>query len=240
MKDLSENSAKTFPLLVVAASMLAPSIAGCGPNYRELRQHGQHAMLDGAYRPACVFFKQADERKPRDAENLHDLGACSLMQARDNFRQHAHAPAMRDVDAAIAYYSAAIDISPGHQASLEGKNVALELKGQFDEALEHAEWVAEFVGPSAKQYVFLAQELEERGDDDGALLRYRQAVAMEPGNASAHRAFAEFLLRNNNEPAAVHHLQAAYRLDPTDRWVFAELVARGKVPPLASKVQQEP
>jgi tetratricopeptide (TPR) repeat protein len=240
MKDLSNNNWKAFPLIAAAASMLLPSIVGCGPNYREMRHDGQTAMLDGAYGSACVLFKQAAERKPRDVDNLYDLGTCSMMQARENFREINHAAAMRDVDAAIAYYGAAIDVRPGHQASLEGKNTALELKGQFDEALQHAEWVAEFVGPSAKQYVYLAREHEERGDDDSALLRYRQAVAVETDSPLAHRAIAKFLLRNNNEPAAVHHLQAAYRLDPKDKWVFDELVARGAVPPLASRVQETP
>ena len=131
------------------------------------------------------------------------------------------------------YYNQALDVFPGHQASLEGKAIALKLKGQFDEALRTAQWAAEFVGPSAQQYVFLARELEERRDLDGALLRYRQAVAVEPRNAGAHREFAKFLMRHNKEAAAVHHLQIAFRLDPSDKWVVDELVTRGALPPLA-------
>jgi Flp pilus assembly protein TadD len=88
--------------------------------------------------------------------------------------------------------------------------------------------------------MFLAKELEERGDTDGALLRYRQAVAMEPQNAEAHVAFAKFLLRYNNEDAAVYHLQAAYRLDPRHEWVVDELIARGKLPPLAAESEGAP
>ena len=147
---------------------------------------------------------------------------------------------MREVDEAIDYYTRAIDVHPGHQASLEGRNIALRLKGQFDEALHSAEWAARFVGPSALQYVFLARELEQRGDVDGAYLRYRQAVAMEPGNAAAHTAFARFLIKEGNERAAVYHLQIAYRLNPLDEWVTAELIARGALPALAEPPAETP
>lgn len=240
MKDLSRTVQFAFPSVVVAASVLVLPLIGCGPNYRDLRHQGQMAMLDGAYGPACIFFKQAEDLEPRNVENLHDLGACSIMLAKAKFEQMNRAAAMREADAAVAYFTTAIDTHPSHQASLEGKNIALELKGQFDEALAHAEWAAEFVGPLARQYVFLARELEERGDRDGALLRYRQAVAMEPRNADAHRAIAEFLLRNEKEDAAIAHLKAAYKLDPSDKWVLEELAARGKVPPLTSEQLMTP
>lgn len=210
------------------------STTGCGPSYRDLRHEGQRAMLASAYGPAMILLEQAEEVKPRRVENLHDLGACSVMLARERFKQGNRAAALRELDAAIAYYSAAIDVNPGHQASIEGKNVALELKGRFDEALEQAEWAVEFVGPSARQFMFLAKELEERGNRDDALLRYRQAVAIEPENAAAHVALARFLLRNNNPAPAVHHLQQAYRINPNDKWVVDELAARGALAPLTS------
>ena len=240
MKKIQRIVRFASPLAVWSAAMLILSASGCGPSYRDLRLQGQDAMLTGSYGPARFFFAQAEEKKPRHVENLHDLGTCSVMLARERFREMNHAAALREVDEAIAYYSSAIDVDPGFHASLEGKNIALELKGQFDEALEHAEWSAEFVGPSARQYVFLARELEERGDKDAALLRYRQAIAMEPSSASAHRAFAEFLLRNKNDSAAVHHLQAAYRIDPGDPWVLDQLVAHGAVPALAPERRAAP
>lgn len=190
-------------------------------------------MLDGMYGPARYYFEEAEEARPRTLDNLHDLAVCSIMMAKQRFAEMNHAAAMRELDMAIGYFNQALDVYPAHQASLEGKTIALKLKGQFDEALRTAHWAAEFVGPSAQQYVFLARELEERHDLDGALLRYRQAVAVEPRNPGAHREFARFLLRHHKESAGVHHLQIAYRLDPTDRWVMDELVARGALPSLA-------
>ncbi len=120
------------------------------------------------------------------------------------------------------------------------KSKALELKGQFDAALANAEWAAEFVGPAAAQFVFLAKGLEARGKVDEAFLRYRQAVAVEPENVEAHLAFARFLLKGDNEPAAVHHLQEAYLIDPTNKWTTEQLARRGVLPYLASERAPNP
>ena len=225
-----------FPIIIATALTTMVPLGGCGPGlkYRDLRREGQRAALEGMHGPACYFFKEAEKVYPRNVANLHDLGACSVMLARQKFEQRAHAAAMRELDAASAYYSQAIEVHPGHQAAIEGKSVTLELKGQFDKALEHAEWAAEFVGPSARQYVFLGKELEERGDVDGAQLRYRQAVAMEPANPEGHVAFARFLLRQNKERVAVYHLQAAYRLNPLNEWVVDQLAIRSALPVLTS------
>ena len=240
MNDLLKRARNGSCIVVVATVTVCGLMHGCGPSYNTLRRQGQLSMLEGAHGPARYFFQQAEEIAPRRVANLHDMGACSVMLARQKFEQMNHAAAMRELDAAIAYYSQALDVHPGHQASLEGKNVALELSGQFDEALKHAEWAAEFVGPSARQHIFLAKELEQRGDVDGALLRYRQAVAMEPDSHDAHVAFARFLLRHKNEQAAVHHLQCAYRLDPLDQWVVDELAARSALPPLTQAEDSVP
>jgi tetratricopeptide (TPR) repeat protein len=208
----------------IAAMILAP-IVGCGPSFHQLRTEGEQAMIAGAYGPARILFQQAEDVKPRRAENLFDLGMCSVM---------------RELDEAVDYFNSSIDAHPGFMPSIEGKTMALELRGQLDEALKNAEWAATFVGPSAKQYMFLARELEQRGDVDGAMLRYRQAVALEPNNASVHIAFAKFLLRHGNEEATVYHLQAAYRIDPTNTWVTSELARRGAIPALASDRSAEP
>ena len=227
-------------VLIGSSCLVAPMIGCAHDNYYQMRQLGQMAMIDSSYAAARHFFEEAEHASPRHVENLHDLGACSVAMAKEKFALMNHAAAVRELDAAIAYYTRAIDAHPGHQASLEGKNVALELKGQFDEALEHAEWAAQFVGPSAKQYMFLAGELEQRGDDDGALLRYRQAVAVEPANAEAHRTFAKFLLAHGNETAAVYHLQRSYVLKPSDPWVREQLISRGALPALADEPMDPP
>lgn len=213
-----------------AALVMSLVLPGCGPSYHLLRREGIRLMVDQSYGPARSLLMEAEAASAQRVENLYDIGFCSLMLAREKFERHNAPAAFREADRAIAYFNRVLDARPDHAAAIEGKNVALELKGQFDEALKQAEWVAEFVGPSARHQVFLAQELEERGDVDGAYLRYRQAVAMEPRNASAHAAFARFLLRQDKESAGLYHLQAAYRLNPSDRSVADELIARHALP----------
>jgi tetratricopeptide (TPR) repeat protein len=224
---------RTFPISrhrTLLASLMAISLlAGCntGPSYDQLRREGQIAMINGQYGPSRYMLQQAEQKSQRQrVENLHDLGVAHVMVAKEKFAQMNPAAAFRELDAAIEYYSRGIEAHPGHQACLEGKNIALELKGQFEEALKHAEWAAEFVGPSARQQIFLASELEERGDFDAALLRYQQAVAMEPKNAAAHVAFAEFLKRHNMDDAAARQLQEAERLNPRGRRIAQRTATR--------------
>lgn len=220
--------------------MLTISSTGCATYYKELRREGTAKMSLGEFAAARHLLKKAELMSPQRLNNLHDLGACSLRLAQERFTEMNQAAALREVDAAIVYFSRALTIQPNHYPSIKGKNIALELKGQFDEALAHAEWTAENVGPMARNYIFLAKELEERGDVDGALLRHRQAVAMEPENPQAHVAFARFLIRHDNEKGAVHHFKAAYRLNPLDEDVLDELARRGEIPTLRPAGQRMP
>jgi len=195
--------------------VLALGLGACntGPSYDQLRYEGQVAMINGQYGPARYMLQQAEQKSQRlRVENLHDLGVTHVMVSKEKFAQMNPAAAYRELDLATQYYARCIEAHPGHQACLEGKNIALELKGQYDEALRHAEWAAEFVGPSARQQIFLASELEERGDFDGALLRYQQAVAMEPQSANAHLAYSEFLKRHGQDSAAAAEFAEAERL----------------------------
>lgn len=190
---------------------------GCGPSYQSLRLDGQKAMVAGDYRQARLYFQEAEEKARRRADNLHDLGVCSLMIAKEKFEEYNYPAARREVDNALRYYHAAINELPGYQPALEGKNIALEMKGRFDEALKHAEWAVTFVGPSARQYLFLAAEFEERGDLDAALMAYRQAVAVEPSSAEAHRRLGQFLSRRGLARQAHVHLETADRLESSAR-----------------------
>ncbi len=189
-------------------------------------------MIAGNYGEARMLFEQADRRRPDHVQNLHDLAVCSEILAKENFERAQRAVALREIDAAIEYYRRAIRSFPGHQPSLEGLNTVLKLKGQFDQALDQAEWAARFVGPSATQYIFLAKELEERGQIDEALLRYKQAVAIDGNSSEAHSAFAKFLIRHGRDKAAIFHLQRAFQIDPRDEWVRGELIARSALPSL--------
>ncbi|MGB0717635.1 MAG: tetratricopeptide repeat protein [Phycisphaerae bacterium] len=212
--------------VVIVAALAALMMTGCGPSFGQLRREGIQSMLEEQYAPARYYFYEADSVKRNSVANLHDLGFCSVMIARDRIQQGDKNGALTELDRAIEYYDRAIDAHPGHQASLLGKNTALELKGEPEAALDHVRWAVRFVGPSARQYLFLADELDQRGDADAALLRYRQAVSIEPSNPKAHVQFARFLMKHNNESAAIGHLRHAFRLNPSDPWVRDQLVQR--------------
>jgi tetratricopeptide (TPR) repeat protein len=216
-------------VLIPAAGLILVCAAGCStePTFAELRAAGQQQVIEHNVGVAKRLFEEAEELRREDAYNLHDLGICAMIRARDLFSQGHHPAAMREIDQSIAYYDRAITVHPGFQSALLGKKRALKLKGQFDAALRHAEWVSVFVGPAAEQQIFLARELEERGDMDAALLRYRQAVAMEEDHAGAHAELGRFLHRQGRGEAAIPHLQESYRLDPTDREVLRLLVELG-------------
>lgn len=227
----TSGCSRRFCVSGVLALSMAMLAVGCqrqqGPGYIKLREEGRNFAHDGNYVAAREMFLQADASNPERLPNLNDLGAVSLGVARQRFVEKNHAAAMRECDAAIGFYRRAIAVHPGYQKSLEGLNEALELKGDFEAALEVAQWAADNLGPAAKHQVFLARELEQRGDLDAAMNAYKQALAMEPENPLPHVAYAEFLLRRNNEAEAVQHLQEAYRLNPKDRTVREDLIARG-------------
>ena len=229
---------RALAMAMTLAAVVA--LSGCGPSYMTLRLQGQRAVVDNEYGVAAELFGQAEAKYPLRVNNLHDLGVCSMKMARGRFEYGDQVAAMRHTDSAVQYYRNALNVHPGHQASLEGLNRALELKGQFDEALRHAEWATEFVGPSSKQQIFLAGVLEERGDIDGALLRHRQSIAMEPSNPVAHVAFAEFLFRIGKDEPAIKHLQHAYRLDPMNRRISEKLVAHNASPQLPNPQARNP
>ncbi len=186
-------------------------------------------MVAGNYREARGMFRKAHGLVPEDWVTLHDLGDCCVYFAKMQFEKRNRPAADRELDQAVEYYQRAINAHPGFQAALIGKNVALELRGQFEEAVLVAEWASTFVGPSAEQQLFLAREMEERGDIDAAHLRYRQALAMEPRNADAHEAIGRFYYRQDKNEQAIRHLIRTQELDPARSSVaalLAELEAR--------------
>ena len=219
----------TCPMVVGLAIVLSQSM-GCGRGYRQLRMDGQEAMTAGDYGPARTFFEWADQRRPQMAENLHDLGECSLMLARQQITWGDRAAAHRELERAIAYYDRAISTQPSHHGAIKGKMATLELQGQFDDARRQEQWAAEFVGPSATQEIRLAHEHEQSGEYDLALSRFKQAVAMEPSSADVHIAFARFLLRRDREQPAIAHFLMAYRIDPSDRRAAEALAQRNALP----------
>lgn len=207
------------------------AITGCGPTFYELRHEGLREMQVGKYGLATHLFEQAMRKKPDNVENLHDLGVCATLQAKKQLELRNSPAAERELERAVDYYSRAISVNPSYRPAIIGKNRALELRGQYEEALSTAHWAARYVGPSAEQYVFLGKEYEERGDLDAAFLRYRQAYKLEPFNPLPHKAIGLLYRKTGHEQAAIEALMRSLRLDPTQADVANALREMGEPVP---------
>jgi len=217
--------------LAVGAIFSVTIFAGCGPTFTELRLEGQREFAHDHYGAARQLFIEAHLKQPEDPENLHDMGVSSMMLARDHIENKNRAAALREIDRSIEYFNRSINAHPGFKPALIGKNRALELKGQFDEALDSAHWAATYVGPSADQYIFLAQEYERRGDVDGALLHYRQALAIDPRNAGVHKGIGMMQYNTGRRDLAMRSLHRSLQLDPTQADVAEMLRDMGESVP---------
>ena len=134
-----------------------------------------------------------------------------------------HPAAVRELEQAIACYDQAIEAYPGYEAASEEKADAQKLKGRYDQALETSIWAKENAGRTVEQIIRVAQEYEEHGDVDRALVIFRQAIAVEPGNALAHAELGRFFIRMHRYADALTALEEAYRLDPAEPGVAADL-----------------
>ncbi len=219
---------KTIVMLLVAGAGVV--LVGCGPTLSDLHIEGVRAYRAGELARAQAIFEAVLEKHPERAETLYFMARCYHTLARGKYREDNTPGALKAVEDAIFYYSQAIEAFPGYQAALEGKNRALELKGKYQKALELAEWAKDYAGPAAERHIFLAKELLERGDYDGALNYFKQAVAMEPRNAKAHAELGRFYVRLGNNRRAIELLQRAYELNPAEPGVVRDLRRLGATP----------
>ncbi|HEX8069123.1 MAG TPA: tetratricopeptide repeat protein [Pyrinomonadaceae bacterium] len=68
-----------------------------------------------------------------------------------------------------------------------------------------------------------AQSLITAGQPVEATARLREAVALDPANAEAHRQLAQLLLESGARQTAIEELRAVTRLDPNDRDAWRQL-----------------
>lgn len=223
---------------VVGVGTLLWGLTGCGPNYAKIRQEGQKALQEHRYAVASGQFRHAQEMWPEDPENLYDLGCVHSFYANRRMAEGNEMAAVREADRAIWCFSRAVEAYPGLQKAVEAKSDALELKGRAEDALRSAEWAMTYVNSSVNQQLYVAKELEERGDADGALLRYRQAVAIEPKNPKAHAEFGRFLYRAGQQDYALAELARAYELNPVEPGVAHLLTQIGRPVVRTAEVRQ--
>jgi len=210
---------------------VAVVVSGCGPVVGEINKEGLQEHDAGRYVEAIGLFKTALNKDITRPSTLYYLGRSYMYLAEDRFRAGNARMARRNLDDAVYNFDRAIAVFPNYEEAIRGKERALVLRGEYDKAMAVIKKSGELLGPSAKHKVMLARQYEERGDHDNALLAYRQAVIVEPLNAWAHAELGRFYRRLNRRQDAVASLTRAYRIDPREDRVAADLKALGGWPP---------
>lgn len=106
--------------------------------------------------------------------------------------------------------------------------MALNLREQYDEAIEHCNTSLEIAPNDSLTYVTLADALSKKGrPEEGIPLLYKalRLTAERETAVAAQRALGEAMLKVGNEEKAVHHFSQALRLDPLLAPVYTELGA---------------
>ena len=69
----------------------------------------------------------------------------------------------------------------------------------------------------------IGQLLARRGRNEQAKVAFLQATKLDPNSAAAHRELAQMLMKLDDLPGAMKHLERAAKLAPTDRATFSAL-----------------
>lgn len=88
---------------LMAVTVLACMIAGCGPSAADLRQEGIMQYQVGQGQEARQTFEQVLRIKPADGDSLYYLGR--IYHDRGEYAK------------ALAYYQMALDADPGHRSA---------------------------------------------------------------------------------------------------------------------------
>ena len=170
------------------------------PHYADAWQAlGSVRIDEGRLDEAIALFQSEVKADPNDAQAHRDLGA-TLCQAK------------RWPEAAVEF-AEAIRLRPGYAAAHRGLGLALVHEQRPDEAM--SEYLAALrLQPEAHDHSAVAELLIQKGRLDEALNQLREAMAMEPGNATAHLAAGQLLSGTGNTDNAIREYQTALRLDP--------------------------
>jgi tetratricopeptide (TPR) repeat protein len=198
-------------------------VGGCEPSAQKFYDEGLQDYRRGDTEAARGMFRAAVYKAPEMQQAAYYLARCARADAERKFDERDIAAAMRELDEAVFYYGQAIESYPGYAAAVEEKASALELMGRYDEALRLSIWAKDNAGRTIRQLVNVAVQLEQRGDVDAALTKYRQAIAIEPDSALAYAEMGRFFVRMGRTDDGVEALETAYRLNPSEPGVANDL-----------------
>jgi tetratricopeptide (TPR) repeat protein len=137
------------------------------------------------------------------------------------------------VDAAIAQYEKALEISPDFARAHNNLGSALASRGQVDAAIVQYEKALEIKPDLAQAHNNLGNALASRGQVDAAIARYEKALEISPDYAQAHNNLGYVLAGRGRVDAAIAHFQHALEINPdcveAHYNVGAVLAGRGQI-----------
>jgi tetratricopeptide (TPR) repeat protein len=154
---------------------------------------------------AEYFYKKALQKQPDNPDILHMLGVLFCQLA--------------NYDSAVKYIRKALQFKPSDIASAYcNLGVALQEKGQIDEAISQYQRAVEINPLFAKAYCNLGVALHYKGETDEAISQYRKAVGINPSFAKAYGNLGNALREKGDIDEAINCCQKAVRINP----LFAE------------------
>ncbi len=112
------------------------------------------------------------------------------------------------------YYQAILSGNPGCAVAHNNLAIALDGRGQIDEAIPHYEEALRLKPDYAEAHNNLANALEGRGQIDEAIQHYEEALRLKPDYAEAHNNLASALEGRGQIDEAIAHYEEALRLKP--------------------------
>ncbi|MBL8266998.1 tetratricopeptide repeat-containing sulfotransferase family protein, partial [Steroidobacter sp.] len=193
---------------------------------------------------AYATYREVLKQFPDHARALHYLGliaqqtghsqqALRLLQRSiaiepDDPRTHNHLGqvwiALKNKDAALACFEAAVQIDPRHGDSLNNLANAVRVRDP-QRATDLYRRALELAPDSVDAAYNLANLLNEERDADAALAMYQRALAINPSHVRSRRNLAVLLEQRGQFDAAIEHYQEVLALRPRHASAVANLIA---------------
>jgi len=165
-----------------------------------------HHSKAARYDEAIALLTEGLKLAPRDPHLLYSAGICLLHLGRD-----------RD---ALGLFNAALDAKPGFAAAIHHRGVIFELAGEEDAAERCYEEASAHDPRYDAPYAGLAAVAATKGDFQRARDYAERALALDPGQATAHYAIARADFDADCFEAVVERISmilAGQTLDPRER-----------------------
>ena len=199
---------RVLPLLPTAVLLAAGLATGCtapelGPPPGPLRPPPQASSVPENERVAPAFAVTPEQRV-KAGELLRDAG--QLDKALDEFNQ-------------------VLETNPKMVEAYVGVGTVQHKKKQYQDAKNTFVFATKLDSMSfdARYYLGLMQQV--MGDTGQAIASYRQALAIDPDDAAAHRDLATAYLQIGRPDLAIPHAEAAVKLGPDDQAAWCNLAA---------------